>query len=303
MDCNLWTLDAHRTLHKNIFPPKLQQRASSLHKPTSSFATQETCGTEVSYHNGPLLTNGINLYSLWLSSSASEYSPTSFSVQLLDTFTKTIGGSTYLQGLARYRNTANTPVSTRVTPKFTLYYRTSALSINDAYIQNLIADAINVRGLALDVNAVYVIFFSGALRYTSFTGRGDYGRDWCAFHSALNFRRASDNAKVIIKYVVIGDASHVPPTNTNSSGGSSMSSTAFLDICAPVSSSSINGHAGADGLTNALAHELQEVATNPQFDGWYTDTGVCEIANLCSWTYGTISQQATQESGIRRVLS
>ena len=44
--------------------------------------------------------------------------------------------------------------------------------------------------------------------------------------------------------------------------------------------------AGADSMLSVLAHELEETATDPQLNAWYSANGK-ENGDKCAWTWGT----------------
>ncbi len=47
-----------------------------------------------------------------------------------------------------------------------------------------------------------------------------------------------------------------------------------------------NNNPGADAMASTIAHELDEVVTDPNLDAWY-DSGGNEVADKCAWTFGS----------------
>jgi hypothetical protein len=47
-----------------------------------------------------------------------------------------------------------------------------------------------------------------------------------------------------------------------------------------------NGNAIADAMASVIAHELEEMVTDPNLNAWYDRRGY-ENADKCAWTFGT----------------
>jgi hypothetical protein len=72
-----------------------------------------------------------------------------------------------------------------------------------------------------------------------------------------------------IKYAFVGNADRCP-------------------TACEAQTTSPNGNAGADAMASVIAHELEEMVTDPNLNAWY-DTRGYENADKCAWTFGTVS--------------
>jgi hypothetical protein len=70
-----------------------------------------------------------------------------------------------------------------------------------------------------------------------------------------------------IKYSFVGDAARC------------------LGSCA-IQSTSPNGNPGVDGMASVVVHELEEAATDPDLNAWWSNASGGENADLCAWTFG-----------------
>lgn len=43
-------------------------------------------------------------------------------------------------------------------------------------------------------------------------------------------------------------------------------------------------------MVSVIAHELTETATDPNLNAWWSLTTGYENADICAWTYGTVSK-------------
>ena len=65
--------------------------------------------------------------------------------------------------------------------------------------------------------------------------------------------------------------------------------TRCLNSCA-IQSVGPNGNAGVDAMVSVIAHELAEMATDPDLNAWYDSRGY-ENADKCAWTFGHFQYQ------------
>jgi len=115
-------------------------------------------------------------------------------------------------------------------------------------------------GLPTDGNGVYLVLTSADV--TATTSDGSFCNNFCGYHSAY-----SHNG-FLLPFGFIGN-----PDRCN--------------ICAPSVGQGPNGNSGADGMANVLAHEINEIVTNPHLnDGWYHINGKGEVGDLCSFKFG-----------------
>src|SRR4029078_5358803 len=72
-----------------------------------------------------------------------------------------------------------------------------------------------------------------------------------------------------IKYAFVGNAARCP------------------SACA-AQTASPNDNTGADAMASVIAHELEEMITDPKLNAWYDRRGY-ENADKCAWTFGSVS--------------
>lgn len=144
---------------------------------------------------------------------------------------------------------------------------TAALSPND--LGNIVGNAITSGSLPSDPNGVYYVLTAPSVQVTGFCSQ------FCGFHSYLTGNVGGTS--VTIKFAFVGDASTQCPSSCNAQSGSP------------------NHNQGADGMASVFAHELSEMASDPQLNAWYDASGE-ECADKCAWTFGTVTWDATTSS-------
>jgi hypothetical protein len=105
-------------------------------------------------------------------------------------------------------------------------------------------------GAKADPNGIYVVLTSSDIKVNGF------GTSFCGWHSY--------NATSLAKYSFVGDPASTPGCLAQSVGPNL---------------------AGADSMISVLMHELEETATDPQLNAWYSANGN-ENGDKCAWTWG-----------------
>lgn len=227
----------------------------------------------ISYHGGPVILGGTNIYYIWYGgwtqSSSAGYDP--YAATILNTLAQHIGGSpyfnintTYYSGTTSQTNVTNsvTLVSTACNDNYS-----QGTNLTDRAVAAVVGNAIaNCFGNKPDPNGEYFVLASKDVRETS-----GFCSQYCGWHTygTLN--------GVAVKYAFIGD------------------SAACLNACSMFGTNTgwkaPNGDPGADGMASIIAHELEEATTDPQLNAWYDSSGA-ENADKCAWTFGTVTQTA-----------
>jgi Phosphate-induced protein 1 conserved region len=207
-------------------------------------------GNGISYHNGPVMRNGVNIYYIWYGNWAQD--PTANAI--LTDLASNIGGSPYFNINTTYGDTVgNVPNSVKyggaVTDSGSL-----GTSVSDNGIWTLVSNSIKTFGA--DPNGVYFVLTAPYVAETS-----GFLSQYCAWHTYNYFGSTK------IKYAFVGNPA------------------AGMGSCS-VQSTSPNGDAQADAMATGIAHELEEAATDPELTAWYDSTGA-ENADKCAWTFGT----------------
>ncbi len=138
-----------------------------------------------------------------------------------------------------------------------------------ADIQTIVSDTITSGALPLDLDGVYYVLTSKDVAQ----GPG-FLTGYCGYH---DYNLLTDTAfGPVIKFAFVGD----PGTNGN---------------CADQTISSPNNNIGADAMANVIAHELEEMVTDPNSLGWIDDFHY-EVADKCNFLFGG---QYTASNGSR----
>lgn len=210
----------------------------------------------ISYHGGPLITSGPNVYVIWYGWQGSYADSTAQSI--VTGFVSSEGGSPYFNINTTYYNGSNVHVTNKVTYKGSTTDTSYSLgkSLTDANIQTIVANHISAFGY--DPNGVYFVLTSADVNETS-----GFCTQYCGWHTHGTI---SGND---VKYAFVGNPARC------------------LSSCADQTTSP-NNDAGGDGMVSIVAHELEEATTDPDLNAWY-DTRGEENADKCAWTFGTES--------------
>ena len=131
--------------------------------------------------------------------------------------------------------------------------------LSQSTIYNLVKDTYFGSAKA-DPNGIYVVLTSSEIKVTGF------GTSFCGWHSY--------NATSLAKYSFVGDPATTPGCLPQTVGPNL---------------------AGADAMLSVLMHELEEAATDPQLNAWYSANGN-ENADKCAWTWGATTLNAIDGS-------
>jgi hypothetical protein len=108
-----------------------------------------------------------------------------------------------------------------------------------------------------DPDGTYFVFTSSDVTETS-----GFCRNYCGWHTYDAFLGTHPN----VKFSFVGNPSKC------------------LSACS-AQKTSPNGNPGVDAMINVIAHELDEMITDPLLNAWYDDEGE-ESADKCAWTWG-----------------
>lgn len=211
--------------------------------------------TGITYHGGPVMTNGITIYPIWYGTW------TDANKTLLNQFMSTIGGTSYFNINSTYKDGAGNAVKNIVTLGASTADSAYSLgkSLSDAQIGSLVSTAITSNALPNDANGFYLV-----LTASDVTANSGFLSKYCGWHS---FQTVSSTA---IKYSFVGD----PSANLKACSGQTISP---------------NNNVAMDAVISIIAHELEEAATDPQMNGYYDNSGA-ENGDKCAWKFGTTSK-------------
>jgi hypothetical protein len=209
------------------------------------------------YHGGPVMLGTVNVYYIWYG----DWSGNS-AIGILTDLAKNIGGSPYFNINTTYYDGAAKHVTGSV------QYVTSAndnyslgTTLSDANIQTIVANAIGGGSLPYDSNGAYFVLTSADVAESS-----GFCTKYCGWHTYGTISGTN------IKYAFVGNASRCP-------------------TACEAQTTSPSGNDGADAMASVIAHELEEMVTDPNLNAWYDRRGY-ENADKCAWTFGSVSTAA-----------
>jgi hypothetical protein len=208
----------------------------------------------IDYHGGPVMLGRVNVYYIWYGNWSGN-SATS----ILTDLANSIGGSPYFKINTTYYDGSNLHVSSAVS-----YMRSTTddyslgTTLSDANIQTVVTSAISSGALPKDPNGAYFVLTSQDVAENS-----GFCSKYCGWHTYGTLPGTN------IKYAFVGNADRCP-------------------TACEAQTTSPNGNAGADAMASVIAHELEEMVTDPNLNAWY-DTRGYENADKCAWTFGTVS--------------
>ena len=212
-------------------------------------------GSGISYHGGPLILGGVNVYVIWYGNWSGNSATT-----IIGNFLSSEGGSPYFNINTTYYDGSLTHVANSISFKAsTTDNYSQGTSLSDAQIQAVVSSAITSGRLPSDSKGVYFVLTSADV-----TASSGFCTQYCGWHT-----RGTING-TDIKYSFVGNPDRCP------------------SAC-EAQTTSPNGNAGADGMVSIIAHELEEAVTDPDLNAWF-DTRGEENADKCAWTFGTVSR-------------
>lgn len=230
---------------------------------------------DVRYYNGAVMTQGINLYNIYVGDFASTESLRRL-VSIVDHFTTYIGNSSWYEVLSSsYYQIDSTGKKSFVSAsaqfiKSVVYaLPASSTSLDETGVRTILAALMASNQLPVDASGVYNVIFSGSLQFSS-SGLGSWPVDWCSFHGAA----VLSNAR--IKYTISGD----PATARNGAGAACQAPLGAL--------SSANEHLGADSIVSEIAAALAGTVTNFDGSGWHFPDLRSDIGDACFQNYGAL---------------
>jgi hypothetical protein len=207
----------------------------------------------ISYHGGPVMTNGTNVYLIWYGNWAGNTA-----TSLIPTLINGLSGSAYEHINTTYYDSTGTHVSgTMSFAGSTTDNYSQGTSLSDAQIESVVAAHCGQLGNC-DSSSLYFVLTSSDV-----TASSGFCTQYCGWHN-----HATINGKDV-KYAFVGNPDRCPAS------------------CA-AQTTSPNDNAGADGMASIIAHESEEAISDPDLNAWYDYRG-SENADKCAWTFGTES--------------
>ncbi|MDP9052898.1 MAG: hypothetical protein M3N93_01135 [Acidobacteriota bacterium] len=224
-------------------------RSAALNNASS---VQFDTGNQIQYWGGSVLLGTPQVYIIWYGTFDSG------TTGIISTLVSSLGGSPYFNINTGYFDSSGNSVSNSLTLAASVSNNyTRGKSLHSSDIGGIVSDTISAGQLPLVANGIYVVLTAGDVSVSGF------GSSFCGYHSVKTV--GSSN----VRYAFIGNPAP-----------------AHLYGCAHQQTNSPNNNPGADAMASTIAHEIEEIVTDPNLDAWY-DSGGEENADKCAWHFGS----------------
>jgi hypothetical protein len=222
-------------------------------------------GNRIDYHGGPIMPGTPNVYLIWYGNWKGGPKPSDSltTVNLIKDFVTGISGSGYEMINSTYGdNNADVTGTVALAKQILLAGAPLGKSLSDAQIKQIVSKSIAGGKLPSDENGLYFV-----LTTSDVTANSGFCSSYCGWHT--NAIIGGKN----IKYSFVGN-----PDRCSSA--------------CEIQTNSPNGDSGADGMASIIAHEAEEMISDPNVGtrpyAWYQDASGGENADLCAWKFGTL---------------
>ena len=209
------------------------------------------------YHGGPVMLGTVHVYYIWYGDWTGNSAKT-----ILTDLANSIGtgaSPSYFNINKTYTDSAGNHVSGLVQYVSSIDDNYSlGTNLTDSNIATIVSNAINSNQLPKDESGAYFVLTSADVSETS-----GFCTIYCGWHTYGTLPGTA------IKYAFVGNAARCP------------------SACA-AQTTSPNDNTGADAMASVIAHELEEMITDPKLNAWYDRRGY-ENADKCAWTFGSVS--------------
>lgn len=216
-------------------------------------------GNGISWHGGSVMPGTPNVYFIWYGkwSGGSKPSDSLATVALLNALFGTggIGGSDYEMINSTYGDSINNVTGDIGFAGSTTDDYTFGKRLSDSNVQSVVSNAITSHRLPSDTNGIYFVLTSSDV-----TERSGFCTRYCGWHTRATLGGTD------IKYSFVGNPDRCP-------------SACEAQTVSP------NNDSGADGMASVMAHEAEEMLTDPDLNAWYDSNGQ-ENADKCAWKFG-----------------
>lgn len=266
--------------------------------PKPSLACLNTTN-DVSWHGGYILSGTLNVYVTYITSKPGYYTSSSQSVTLIQSFITGLSMSPYAQLLTQFPQGLNTTV--RGASKFNFagnaYFNTPVTTLDDKTLATYLNQVIVTNKWPFDKKGLYIVVFSGDIKYSSATTGSNWNTGWCGFHMLTNV--GGHNIQVL----PVGDESLVVDSTMKTQaacagiylgqlGAGSWNykwTGAIADCSSSYGCSFIPPNdMFIDSMISVISHEIFETVTDPNGRGWYRDCDGYEIGDMCLYDYGRV---------------
>jgi hypothetical protein len=222
-------------------------------------------GNKIDYHGGPIMPNTPNAYLIWYGNwkNGPKPSDSKGTVTLMRDFVTGVSGSGYEMINSTYGdNSFDVTGTVALAGEASLKSYPLGKNLSDAQIKTIVSKLITSGKLPSDENGLYFLLTTSDVTATS---------GFCSFYCGWHTNATIGGKN--IKYSFVGNPDRCPTgceAQTNSP----------------------NGNSGADGMASIVAHEMEEMISDPNVGtgpyAWYQNASGGENADLCAWKFGTL---------------
>lgn len=217
-------------------------------------------GNGINWYGGPVMSAAsVNVYFIWYGNWTSGPKPSDSltTVNLLNSLFGAggIGGSPYeLINTTYGDNVSNVSGNVQLAASY-VDTGSQGTKLSDSKVLTVVSRAISNGKLPKDPNGIYFVLTSSNISETSgFCSR------YCGWHTRATISGAD------IKYSFVGNSDRCP------------------NGC-EIQTISPNADSGADGMASVMAHEAEEMVSDPDLNAWFDSSGQ-ENADKCAWKFG-----------------
>jgi hypothetical protein len=221
-----------------------------------------TSPSGISYHGGPIMPGSVNAYFIWYGnwSSGPKPSDSGSTVSLLSNLFGPggIGGSGYELINTTYGAAGGSISGAIGLGGDTTDNYSQGTKLSDSRVAAVVSTALRGAKIPIDPNGVYFVLTSSDVSESS-----GFCTSYCGWHSHAALNGAD------IKYAFVGNPDRCP-------------------MACEAQAIGPNNDTGGDAMASVVAHEAEEMTTDPDLNAWYDSTGQ-ENADKCAWKFGPVA--------------
>lgn len=226
----------------------------------------------ISYHGGNVITSGLTIDYIWYGDWNNYTSLYNTASSYLDTLAQNLGKTAYWDSTSAYYQGKTT--LTYISPTVTFGGQISfsdasvgkSIGSGTGSVSKIVYDALVGGKLPVSQTTAYLVLPSPDIAVSGL------GTQFCGWHSDGNFGISSGG---VVDPGLIGLIGY-------STTGCTVQST----------KATLSGNAYVDGMASVVAHEAEEIVTDPYLNAWYSSSTGAETGDLCAWNFGTTSTAA-----------
>ena len=222
-------------------------------------------GNGIEYHGGLIMPYTVKIYLIWYGnwSNKTYNGDTPETVSLIKSFVQGIGGTGYQKISTTYGDTTDNVTAKVEFIKSVAVGYPFGKDISDTNVQQVIQQQIDDGILPDSRYSVYFLITSADVNEHNDQGTEAFCANYCGWHNSMPV------GDLDVKYSWVGNPERCPSNCMGQTNGP-------------------NGDDAADGISNVMAHELNEAITDPDLNAWWVTSTGYEMGDLCAWNFGQL---------------